>query len=71
MGYKSSGRKISRKVFPSIRRGDVLPLYHMSIVMNQIIWIHQETVMLWESKTFLVATFKISVHLIYELIYKN
>ena len=46
MGYIFSIRKHDRKVCPSLRIGDVIPLSHTSKPTSKIILIHQTVIML-------------------------
>ena len=56
---------------PIIIIGDILPLYHMSTAMNQIIWIHQTLMIIQERQNFLIAMFKMTVGLIHSLLYQK
>ena len=62
---------MSGRVFPSLRRGDILLVSHKSEATNHILLIHKTVIMLWLLKNFLKAAFKMEVYLIHLLLYKK
>ena len=58
------------RFFSSLIRLYILPLSHMSTSMNKIVRTYQTVIMLYELLTFLVAPFKMVVHLMQSKIYK-
>ena len=55
------------RFWPSIRRVDVLPLYHMSTVTTQEIWNHQTLIMLKKRQIVILPSYRMAVNKIHSL----